>query len=389
MAGLLLGLRRQLAGRRQRERTGNAGVHREARPPGQSPAGVRAGTADMQERSRREAGRPQGGSGGKAECGGGRGAGVLMDMDIQAMQAEEAAGSTCERTQDIVNRDDYLLRQIDEFRDRAQQLQSLMNDREEELRQLEEQRRQEQERRRRQRQQEQLRRAELRLEQEESLGLAEQEEAPEQCPRELHPQERQFLPEPHSLPKDAGTGPQQPAGGFGSTQHPGAGVFESAQHPGTGVFDSQLRRLEQILQEHDEGAADFTSEVERKIDEMIEKVSAKMSELDESVRESVDGGNQISAERARELKESLEQIQEQLTFLKAELSDKVHAENVKCYRNIQALLKQMERRLDDIGELGQKAASMRTFLFVILGLTAFNVISAIVVMLAQFGAFAG
>lgn len=371
MAGLLLGLRRQLSGNRQKGRTGNTGsekAHRGARPVGQNPAGLRAGTAGAQEDGSFGAGSRtvNGDAGNRAVSdgsgireaehrGGVREAGIrrepLRDMDT-AMQAE-AVSNTCERTQDIVNRDDDLLQQIDEFRDRAQQLQSLMNDREEELRQLE-QRRQEQERRRRQRQQEEP------LLTGQELKRAEPDREMELHPIDLCPQARPIQPE-------------QPV---------------SVRETEPGIFESQMQRLEQIMQERDESTAGFTAEVERKIDEMIAKVSAKMNELDESVRESVDGGNQISAERARELKESLEQLQEQLASLKAELSDKVHSENVKCYRNIQELLRNLEKKLDAVEVLEQQANSARTFLVAVLIFTILNFVAVIGMMLVQLGVFA-
>ena len=59
----------------------------------------------------------------------------------------------------------------------------------------------------------------------------------------------------------------------------------------------------------------------------------------------------FSEQKAKELKETLGQIQEQLTTLKTELSDKVHTENVKCFRNISDVLKGTEQKIDAISEL--------------------------------------
>ena len=52
------------------------------------------------------------------------------------------------------------------------------------------------------------------------------------------------------------------------------------------------------------------------------------------------------AVKAKELKDSLAQIEEQLTTAKTEISEKVHTENVKCYRNISDLFRSMDERLD-------------------------------------------
>ena len=47
----------------------------------------------------------------------------------------------------------------------------------------------------------------------------------------------------------------------------------------------------------------------------------------------------LNEEKAKELKDSLAQIEEQLTTAKTEISEKVHTENVKCYRNISDLFR--------------------------------------------------
>ncbi len=75
--------------------------------------------------------------------------------------------------------------------------------------------------------------------------------------------------------------------------------------------------------------------MEKQIDRLIGKVSAKMEEIEVSMKEDVADGKRLNEEKAKELKDSLAQIEEQLTTAKkTEISEKVHTENVKCYRNI-------------------------------------------------------
>ena len=90
----------------------------------------------------------------------------------------------------------------------------------------------------------------------------------------------------------------------------------------------------------------FTAEVEKQIDRLIGKVSAKMEEIEVSMKEDVADGKRLNEEKAKELKDSLAQIEEQLTTAKTEISEKVHTENVKCYRNISDLFRSMDERLD-------------------------------------------
>ncbi len=302
MAGLLLELRKQIAGNRRKGAHGRGADEKGSygsegkRKPGY--VRVNPGSAD-------------------------RGAADTKDRQC---------GSTCERTQDIVNKDDFLLQQIDEFRDRAQQLQDLMNCREEEVRQLEQAREAEQVR---------------------------QEQEKERFERM---RKRQTLADEESL-------------------------YASWQDRGVGIHEEQMQKIEQMFKSGEERSRDLTDEVELKIDEMIASVSAKLSELDASVRDSVGGEREISAQRAKELKESLVQIQEQLLTLKAELSDKVHTENVKCYRNIQELLKNMEKKLDALCSLESRVVSTRVFAVAALVFGVLNFAAIIGVLLVQLGVF--
>ena len=44
--------------------------------------------------------------------------------------------------------------------------------------------------------------------------------------------------------------------------------------------------------------------------------------------------------------QSLKELNDQLVSIKAELADKVHTENVKCFRNIQDLFKVMGDKVE-------------------------------------------
>ena len=116
--------------------------------------------------------------------------------------------------------------------------------------------------------------------------------------------------------------------------------------------------LEQILMERQEKADGITKEVEKQIDALIEKVTAKMTEIETSMASEIQEGNK---ENASHVKESLEQIQEQLETLKVELSEKVHSENVMCYRNIQDLIKSMDVKLDKLDGVNKQVKDLKLF----------------------------
>ena len=270
MAGLLLELRRQIARNRRKDLYGKSAdmpVHNSHHKA----VDIREETADPVIQPPNEP--------------------VVHEQKEESVQ-KISEGNIQERDIDVVSKEDFLLSQIDEFRERAKQLQTLLNSRESEAQELQ------------------------------TLVDERQEKADE---------------------------------------------------------------LDQILKERQEKADGLTAEVEKQVDILIEKVAAKMEEIEVSMKEDVADGKRLNEEKAKEIKESLAQIVEQLTSAKTELSDKVHSENVKCYRNISDLFRSMEERLDRLTVVDNKLGSLKVMALsgVILG--GINLIALIFVMLISLG----
>ena len=96
----------------------------------------------------------------------------------------------------------------------------------------------------------------------------------------------------------------------------------------------------------------------------------------------------MSEEKAKELKDSLGQIEEQLTTIKSELSEKVHTENVKCYRNIQDLFRSMEEKVDHLTMIEDKQRTIGVWTIVTAVLGIVNLIALTALMLINLGVFA-
>lgn len=143
--------------------------------------------------------------------------------------------------------------------------------------------------------------------------------------------------------------------------------------------------LDQILQERQEQADGLTHEVEKQIDSIIAKVAAKMDEIEATMKDDVAEGKRFNEEKAKELKESLVQVQEQLTTIKNELSEKVHTENVKCYRNVQDLFRNMEEKVDRLTMIESKVTRTQGLVTVALVIGALNFVIAIGLLLMNLG----
>ena len=107
----------------------------------------------------------------------------------------------------------------------------------------------------------------------------------------------------------------------------------------------------------------------------------------------------VNREQAMEMKASLEQIQshllavkdelplmkEELTNAKGELSEKVHTENVKCYRNLQDLFKTIDAKIDHLDIVTDKIKRVKTSVTVAILLGLINLVAMAGLYLLQLG----
>ena len=85
--------------------------------------------------------------------------------------------------------------------------------------------------------------------------------------------------------------------------------------------------------------------------------------------------------------QSLTELNDQLVSLKAELSDKVHTENVKCFRNIQDLFKVMGDKVDTVSELEKQVGTTKTFAVISTVLAIINTFGFVAIALYILGFF--
>jgi len=149
----------------------------------------------------------------------------------------------------------------------------------------------------------------------------------------------------------------------------------------------KAKELEEILNERQRKADGISAEVSKQIDNLIEKVSAKMEEIGTTIGADLKDGQKLSEEQVAQLRETLEAITEQLDTIKGELSEKVHTENVKCFRNISDLFKGMDEKLDAVKKDQEtsmlKISSIRKCTITLVVLTAVNTFGIVVLALLQ------
>lgn len=151
--------------------------------------------------------------------------------------------------------------------------------------------------------------------------------------------------------------------------------------------------LENILKEREDKTEQLTLEVERQIDGMIEKVSLKMDAIEKSMKEESKVGQILDAQRTEELKEALEVIKDQLTLVKSELSEKVHAENVTCFRNIADLFKEMNetvsRMASEVSAMTVKTNNMKKYMITAIVFSGLSFVATIGMIFVYLGSSMG
>ena len=143
--------------------------------------------------------------------------------------------------------------------------------------------------------------------------------------------------------------------------------------------------LQGLLEERQKQSKVVTDEMNQQIDKLISQVTDKVGVLEQSLAEKIADGCKLSDEQAAELKASLTEITAHLDTIKAELSDKIHSENVKCYRNTADLIKCMEDKLDHVTEVEKKSAKTHRCTVAILIFLILNFLGTAAIILNELG----
>ena len=85
----------------------------------------------------------------------------------------------------------------------------------------------------------------------------------------------------------------------------------------------------------------------------------------------------LSEGQIAEVKELLESATAQLESIKTDLSEKVHTENVKCYRNIQDLFNEFDSKIEKMDEMESGVGSVKGY---VKCLTWFSILNFVVLI---------
>ena len=164
----------------------------------------------------------------------------------------------------------------------------------------------------------------------------------------------------------------------------------------------KAQELEQILTERQEEATRIETDFHIKVDQLVRRVTdseeqaaagrklheeqiAEVKKLSEEqlatnkqfLEEQAIANKKLSEGQIAEVKELLESATAQLESIKTDLSEKVHTENVKCYRNIQDLFNEFDSKIEKMDEMESGVGSVKGY---VKCLTWFSILNFVVLI---------
>lgn len=175
------------------------------------------------------------------------------------------------------------------------------------------------------------------------------------------------------------------------------------------VLRVRQQEADKVNQSVDVHVEQISKKLEGQIGQMNRGIDAKMAQVAVQLDDGVQGMEQqlqVQNQQLNELKEqignivselnkgtddqlkaSVEELVTKLDTMKNELSEKVHTENVKSYRNIQTLMEELDGKLGQV-ELGDNSMkTMKGYLKAIIVLGVLNLVAVAGLILYEVGIF--
>ena len=149
--------------------------------------------------------------------------------------------------------------------------------------------------------------------------------------------------------------------------------------------EEKNKELQITLQKKQEEADSLVLDVNNKDDNIMEQVKATMGNLEQKIVDQASSSEEKVQEQQAAVKETMDSMTAGLGTIKDELSEKVHSENVKVYRNIQDLLKEMNKRDEDNARIDKQFRSLRITNVFLMLLSILNVGAVSVIILFLLG----
>lgn len=166
-------------------------------------------------------------------------------------------------------------------------------------------------------------------------------------------------------------------------------------------LQEEAEQLQDVLNERKEAAEGLLGDVQSHMRSMMEQVERKLNDLAEKIAADVNETTGRTAEQTAEqtavIKSALEDIStqlDQITFeeitkqldqMKLELAEKIHTEDVKCYRNMAKLVEEQTVKIEENDALEEAVGGIKGYVKVIIGISVVNSVALVVLILYSLG----
>ena len=140
--------------------------------------------------------------------------------------------------------------------------------------------------------------------------------------------------------------------------------------------ESKATKLQMELDERQREADSLVGNVEEQVDKLIKKIEVQQNDNTEDIKNALDGMSQDFGQMTKEL-----------TGAQQEISEKIHTENVKCYRNIQGLMQEFAEKMEKVDLADESMKSIKHFFGWTIGLLVCNLAALAGVILYFAGVF--
>ncbi|MCC8017794.1 MAG: hypothetical protein LIO39_04190 [Lachnospiraceae bacterium] len=118
-------------------------------------------------------------------------------------------------------------------------------------------------------------------------------------------------------------------------------------------LDSGRDDMNRLITEVTVQIQEMISALEQQAQQLEDRTASQVGRMEESTREQI-GEIRTMVEKLEEQRVSMDEINEKSESLRTDIVEKIHAENVQCYRNMKSLVTDLEVKIEEL-ELGEKS----------------------------------
>ena len=151
--------------------------------------------------------------------------------------------------------------------------------------------------------------------------------------------------------------------------------------------EEKAKELQHVLNARKSEADVLLTGVHGQMEEMINRVEEKLNALSEKIAADVSDSTGRTAEQTAQMQASLQEISQQLDSMKLELAEKIHTEDVKCYRNMQDLIKELTVKLEENDTLEKSLNTVKGYAKCLTWFSVINFVVLVAFILYSLGVF--